>query len=96
MYHYTYTDISDHVATLNRFSSISAQAQREEGGRHSWIDVFLRPPLRFLRGYFLKRGFLDGFPGFLIAVNAAYGVFIKYAKLWEICTRESRRGRPQS
>ena len=27
---------------------------------------------------------LDGLPGFVIAVTTAYGVFNKYAKLWEL------------
>ena len=43
----------------------------------------LRPPARFLRSYFQRRGFLDGVPGFVIAVASAFYVFLKYAKLWE-------------
>jgi hypothetical protein len=27
---------------------------------------------------------MDGLPGFIIAVGAAYSVFLKYAKLWEL------------
>ena len=49
--------------------------------------------LRFLRGYVLKFGFLDGFPGLVIAVTAAYGVFSKYAKLWEIQKLAQKEGR---
>ena len=44
----------------------------------------LRPPARFLRAYWLKRGFLDGVPGLVIATATAFHVFLKYAKLWEI------------
>ena len=47
-------------------------------------DLVLRPPARFLRAYLLKRGFLDGVVGFVIAVATAFHVFLKYAKLWEL------------
>ncbi len=36
----------------------------------------------FLKMYLLKRGFLDGKQGFLIAVLSAHSTFIKYADLW--------------
>jgi len=84
VYHYTYADISAQLATMNKFSTISAQTQAEEGEVFAWSKLLVRPLLRFLRGYVLKLGFLDGFPGLVIAVTAAYGVFSKYAKLWEI------------
>ena len=41
------------------------------------------PLLKFFKGYVLKRGFLDGVRGFIIAASSAYFVFLKYAKLWE-------------
>jgi hypothetical protein len=43
-----------------------------------------RPGLRFLRAYVLRRGFLEGIPGFLAATVTAFYVFLKYAKLWEL------------
>lgn len=84
MYHYTYTGVEDQVATVNRFSTITARGRHEQHRRFRFIDLLLRPPLRFLRGYFLKGGFLDGLPGLIISATAAYGVFVKYAKLWEL------------
>lgn len=83
--HYTYDDIEDQLRTMNRFSSISAANARMT--RHSLLRIFacmlLHPPFRFLRCYFLKRGFLDGLAGLVIAKTVAYGTFIKYAKVWE-------------
>lgn len=84
MHHYTYNNIGDQLATLNKFSTISAQTHYEEGEVFAWSKLLLRPLLRFLRGYLLKLGVLDGLPGLVIAATTAYGVFIKYAKLWEI------------
>ena len=52
--------------------------------RYRFTKFLLHPPFRFLRDYFLRRGFLDGLPGFIIAAATMYYVFIKYAKLWEL------------
>lgn len=84
MYHYTYSDIADQFTTINRFSTITAEGWYAEGKPFRLIDLVTRAPFRFFRCYVLKRGFLDGLAGFIIACFAAYGVFIKYAKLWEL------------
>jgi protein-tyrosine phosphatase len=82
--HYTYDDLGDHVDTMNRFSTITAREQFREGERFRWIDFLFRPFWRFLKAYVFKRGFLDGRRGLLIAGVSAFGVTIKYAKLWEL------------
>jgi hypothetical protein len=84
LWHYTYDDIRDYLDTMNRFSSITAQQRFAQGTRFGWTDVAIRPILRFLKGYILKRGFLDGRHGFLVAVVNSFGVFAKYFKLWEL------------
>jgi len=84
LYHFTYDDMADHIHTLNRFSSISAGEKFTHGEKFHWRDILFRPPWRFLKSYFLKRGFLDGQQGFIIALMSSYGVFIKYAKLMEL------------
>jgi hypothetical protein len=83
IWHYTYRDITDHVNTINRFSSISARSMYEDGRRFSWIDFMFRPPWRFLKGFVLRGGWMDGRHGMLIAIINAFGVVLKYAKLWE-------------
>lgn len=84
--HYTYEGISDQIAQINKFSTISADTnKRRKAG--AWRIVF-HPLFRFIKCYFLKRGFLDGIPGLIIAVNVAFGTFAKYAKLWDVQRRE--------
>jgi len=34
--------------------------------------------------YFLRLGFLDGIHGLALCMLAAFSVFLKYAKLWEL------------
>jgi glycosyltransferase involved in cell wall biosynthesis len=84
LHHYTYEGISQQTATLNDFSSISARSMFTEGRRFRWMDLFFRPPLRFLRAYVLKGGCLSGARGLVIAICTAFGVFLKYAKLLEL------------
>lgn len=84
LYHYTYPHVRGHLATLNEFTSITARTKFGEKSRFKLTDLMFRPLFRFLRGYILKRGFMDGLPGFIIAVTSGYGVFAKYTKLWEL------------
>ncbi len=83
IHHYTYSNITEHIETMNRFTSITAQAQIKEGQRFRLTDWMIRPYWRFLKAYVLKGGCLDGKRGLLIAAISAYAVLIKYAKLWE-------------
>jgi len=83
LWHYTYTDLTHHIQVINRFSSISAKEMYRAGRRFRLIDLMFRPPMRFFKGYIIKAGFLDGLRGYIIATTIAYGVAMKYAKLWE-------------
>lgn len=84
IHHYTYAGISDQIDTLNRFSSITAEGQHRDGRRFKLHNLLFRPIFRFFRSYILKGGVLDGLPGLMISMSTSYGVFVKYAKLWEL------------
>jgi len=83
LYHYTYSDIREHLATIGRFSVITAEEKFKEGIRFRYADWLVRPPWRFFKAYIFKLGFLDGRRGFFIAALSAFAVLIKYALLWE-------------
>lgn len=84
LYHYTYAGISEQITSINRFSTISAEGRWRDTNRFRLRDLLFRPPFRFVRGYLFKSGWRDGLPGLIIAVNVAFGTFVKYAKLWEV------------
>lgn len=90
--HYTYSDISHHLRTIDSFSRTAAENLFQEGKRFHLIDLLLRPPWRWLDTYIIKRGFLDGVPGFIIAAGSAFYVFMKYARLWELERKNNCRG----
>ena len=82
--HESYTDLADQIARVQAYSRVEALELYRRGRRARVSDLCLRPPARFLRAWLLKRGFLDGMPGFLIAAVTAFHVLLKYAKLWEL------------
>ena len=82
--HYAYRDISDHLETIDRYTTLAAR-QMYEAGRHGGVmHVVGHPPLAFLRNYLARGGIRDGLPGFIISACNAYYVFLKFAKLWEL------------
>lgn len=85
LYHYSYHSIKDHIAQINSFSEIAAQAAYADGRKaHLLLDIVLNPLLTFFKKYFLKLGILDGYEGFVIAIHTGYGKFLKYIKLREL------------
>ncbi|MGH7783004.1 MAG: glycosyltransferase family 2 protein [Candidatus Binatia bacterium] len=95
--HYSYRNIEDHIQRINRFTSISSRELCKEKKRWRLVDAMTRPAWRFFRSYVLKRGFMEGFAGFHVAVTAAVYVFLKYAKLWELELEERKEvGRKRS
>lgn len=81
--HYTHTDLSDQIRSMNNFSSIAARSLRGRGGRFSLHKLILNPVARFLKFYILRKGYLEGVPGLIVGVLEGYYAFLKYAKLWE-------------
>ena len=79
--HYAYRDISHHLQTMDKYTTLAAAEMFERGRRAGMVDLALHPPAAFLRNYILRRGFLDGAPGFIISAMNAYYVFLKFAKL---------------
>lgn len=82
--HFTYDSIHDQIQSLNNHSTWAAKSLAKEGEQTTFVNIVLRPISRFIKFYFLKKGFLEGLPGVLVAILEAYYTFLKYLKLWEI------------
>ena len=82
--HYAYRDISHHLATIDKYTTLAAEQWRSEGRRTNAFGMFLHPRFAFLRNYVLRGGFRDGDAGLLISQMNSYYVFLKLAKLWEL------------
>ncbi|PJZ55097.1 glycosyltransferase family 2 protein [Leptospira adleri] len=82
--HYSFRDLTHQVNTINQFSSIVAMTRQRKGKRFSVLRTIYKPFSKFIETYFFKFGFLDGFPGWVIAVSSAYSTFLKDAKQYEL------------
>lgn len=82
--HYSFRSLSDQVERNNQYSSLGATRLRKQGVRFSSFRLGVKSLSKFLETYFLKLGLLDGYPGLIISVSAAYSVFLKWSKLWEM------------
>jgi glycosyltransferase involved in cell wall biosynthesis len=81
--HYAYRDISHHLATIDRYTSLAAEQWMSEGRRTSALGAIAHAKLAFLRNYVLRGGFRNGAAGLIVSTLNAYYVFLKFAKLWE-------------
>jgi len=91
IFHYVYRSISDQVDTINSFSNIYAQ-QHGPAGSLFILTGAAHLAGKFLECYLWKLGFLDGLPGFIIAVNSAWYVFLKHTKAWELKMERKKFG----
>ena len=79
--HKSKDSIEEHLAGINKYSSMTAQLYFMEGKKFALFKMFFSPTFTFIKGYFLKLGFLDGYAGFIMAKINAQEVFLKYSKL---------------
>ena len=84
MWHFTHRDLSDQLLTIDKYTDMIAFEMKKKGVRFIVFKIIFRPLFRFIKGYFFKRGFLDGVPGLVSAITTSFYVFMKYAKLWEL------------
>ncbi len=90
LHHFSYRSIGDHLTRLNRFADLGAQKLYARGRKCRWYHLLILPGGRFIKSYFLKRGFLDGFAGMVVSVLNGYAIFVRYAKLREIWAKGER------
>jgi glycosyltransferase involved in cell wall biosynthesis len=79
--HFSFPTLLSQITTNVRYAQLGAEEllKRPPQVPVTFIKVVFRPFGKFLECYFLKQGFKDGKWGFIIAINAAYSLFIKYA-----------------
>lgn len=84
LFHYSYKDRRDHLNRIKKYAGLSAQERFDRGKKASFVKRYLSPPARFIRTYFLKKGFLDGREGLIISWRSACMVGLRYRLLNEL------------
>ena len=92
IHHYTFTAIHQYFDTMNRYTDLHARDRMEArpGLRVRCYHFILNPLSKFLRMYAGKRGFLDGWQGFLLCWFSSIYTLVLYAKIWEMQKRNGK------
>ena len=73
-----------HKMIGERYAPLAAEQMWKSGRRTSRLKAVFSGWAAFIRSYFLKAGFLEGFPGFCIAYFAAHHATMKHLILLEL------------
>jgi len=84
-------DIAAYMEKQNRYTSLHARALYAQGVRAGYWRLAASPLARFFKFYVLRRGFLDGGPGFAHIVIGCHTSFQKYVKLMELQKQSRQR-----
>lgn len=87
--HYGFLNYAEMLETMNKYSSISAKELYLSGEKAIVLSPIVHALCMFIKIYILKRGFLDGLDGLVLALLKAGGSFFKYAKLIELQRKKS-------
>ena len=90
--HSPHPTMTDFLKSINFKSSLNAQALYEEGKQTRFWDWF-KPPAKFVQNWIFRLGFLDGMPGFIMALMMSFHSFLVRAKLYLLWKQEGGWGR---
>ena len=82
--HFPYRDISDHLQTIDWYTTLAARQLQADGRTVGIGGLAARPVGAFLRNYLARGGCRDGSVGLVVSILNSYYVFLKFAKLWEL------------
>ena len=91
--HYSYKDFSDWVNRLNRHSSLEAKKWHREKRRPRLLRKLRKTIDRFLKAFILKKGYKDGFDGFMMAFGGGFYQLLTYAKYRDILKSENKNNK---
>lgn|SRR5574344_605275 len=81
--HYSYYSISEHIAQIDKFTTLTAKNHRDKSKQISFIKMYFAVKWKFIRDYIFKLGFLDGKYGYQICKLSSIATMIKYIKINE-------------
>jgi glycosyltransferase involved in cell wall biosynthesis len=88
--HYSIRDVEKYIKKRTYYAILCAQKYFLQGKKPSLLKMYFAAGFSFIKYYFFKLGFLDGWEGFFCAKAGSYYTFIKYARLLELY-REKRK-----
>jgi glycosyltransferase involved in cell wall biosynthesis len=91
MYHYTYDHVFSYVAKMNDYTSLQVSNKLRDNPhvRSRWYNILVNPALHFVKMFFFKKGWRDGWHGFMLAILDAQYTLLLYMKMKEHELRSS-------
>ena len=91
LFHYSNDSIDQQISKIVPYSADFVRHRQQNGRSAGVADLAIRPAWRFFRAYVLRRGFLDGWPGFYIASLNAFSTLTRYVKVLEAERKSSAK-----
>jgi glycosyltransferase involved in cell wall biosynthesis len=83
--HYSYPTVESHIRKMFVYATLAAEKDLLAGKRYTLLlHGLAKPAFMFVKKYFLQLGLLDGFYGFVIAINSSFERFLRYLKFLEL------------
>lgn len=79
--HFSFNSISEHIRTIDLFTEIGAEEIIKRNKSVNILCPWTHGLWTFLKLYLLKRGFMDGYAGLVVAVLSGMHAFVKYNKV---------------
>jgi len=90
IHHWPRRNLSFFLQKADTYSTLGAGELFASGEKVSLFTSFTHSLWCFLYNYIIRRGFLDGGPGLIIAFADSIDTFFKYAKCWELQHSEKK------
>jgi glycosyltransferase involved in cell wall biosynthesis len=78
--HYSYYSVNEHIQQMVRFTDLMADDLYKKRKKVLLLKMIFSPMVKFLKSYFIRGGFRDGFSGLVICILSSMATFLKYAK----------------
>lgn len=88
--HYTVNNLHDYIEKTTRYAESSAAKYYSKGKKAGVVKLYFSPAFTFLKHYFFRLGFLDGWEGFMICKTNAWYTFLKYSFLHELNSKTNK------
>lgn len=91
LHHYSNESIARQIAKISPYHQDYVRQRLASGRSAGWMELTVRPGWRFMRAYFMRLGFLDGWQGFYIAALSSFSTLTRYALVREAAEQDRSR-----
>ncbi len=83
IWQFPFKNFDEILHKANKYSTLGATKLEDRGKKPGMMTAFMHAIWAFIQHWIMKKGILDGWAGFVIALGNFEGTFYRYAKLHE-------------